>query len=791
MKIYLPFIVALWLLSSFSTLGQTATYGKLKGKIIDKDNQLPLWGAVVMLTSEQLSTQTDSNGIFVFNRVPSGLCAIQVKLLGYQNSIETNLQIPIEKTLFVTVELEKQMQTLSEVSVQTNKFSQNRLTPISTYSFSREEISLNPGAQGDIFRAIGMLPGVSSSGGIYSAIAVRGQGVRDNVYMVDDIPLTEVGHLEGNSFFNDPNGGRFSIFAPRVIEKAVFQGGGFGPEFGRRSASALGLTIKEGNAENLLIDGQVDLLGLNVNFDGPSKLLKNTKVFASARYQNFVGLVNVVGLKDLGLPAYADFILKTSTQINSKYKLNFIGMICPESFVRTIDNVYQDKKLNLPYLPNFKRNKMVFGLNLSAYLNPKSSIKHVLYYTQYNSEVKVGKAYPSIDSNGVAERENMPFIENIQSQSYSEKKWGYRAIYTYHFNNQQKIIAGIEADILTLYNNRTLLHPDTSFVFRRQQLLFPNQLFQVISPEFINANFQQNAINSSGFLNYASTLFKRLNLNLGLRYDYSGFSKQQVLSPRLSGSYALRAKHQLSFGMGLYYQDPVYSDISDQPNNNILKMEEVRQVILSYQWHIQPHLIFTFEGWYKDFNHLVSNPIEGAVIKSNQAKAYGRGLDLHLQQRLIKKFHGMLSYSYMQSSRNENDGLGWYPVMYSQPHQFNILLSYKLSNKWLFSGKYRYATGRPKDDFIIHKDVLPNSSSLRYSKELIGRNQARLPDFSSLDLRVNYNFRFKTAYLTVFFDVVNVFNKQIANAESFNYIGGINYYDGLAIFPTGGLKFEF
>lgn len=26
-----------------------------------------------------------------------------------------------------------------------------------------------------------MLPGVSSSGGIYSAIAVRGQGVRDNV----------------------------------------------------------------------------------------------------------------------------------------------------------------------------------------------------------------------------------------------------------------------------------------------------------------------------------------------------------------------------------------------------------------------------------------------------------------------------------------------------------------------------------------------------------------------------------------------------------------------------------
>jgi hypothetical protein len=49
----------------------------------------------------------------------------------------------------------------------------------------------------------------------------------------------------------------------------------------------------------------------------------------------------------------------------------------------------------------------------------------------------------------------------------------------------------------------------------------------------------------------------------------------------------------------------------------------------------------------------------------------------------------------------------------------------------------------------------------------------------------------KTARLTAFFDVVNIANKQIANAESFNPISGKNYFDGLAIFPTGGLKFEF
>jgi outer membrane receptor protein involved in Fe transport len=104
--------------------------------------------------------------------------------------------------------------------------------------------------------------------------------------------------------------------------------------------------------------------------------------------------------------------------------------------------------------------------------------------------------------------------------------------------------------------------------------------------------------------------------------------------------------------------------------------------------------------------------------------------------------------------------------------------------------KYRYATGKPKDNYIIHRDVLNNLDYLRYSKELVGRNELRLPDFTSLDLRVNYNFKFRTANLTIFIDIVNVFNKQIANSESFNSITGQNYYDGLAIFPTGGLKFE-
>ncbi len=119
------------------------------------------------------------------------------------------------------------------------------------------------------------------------------------------------------------------------------------------------------------------------------------------------------------------------------------------------------------------------------------------------------------------------------------------------------------------------------------------------------------------------------------------------------------------------------------------------------------------------------------------------------------------------------------------------MLSYKLNTHFTFSMRYRYATGKPKDNYIIHRDILNQNNQIRYSKELIGRNLLRLPNFNSIDIRVNYHFKFRTVNMTIFFDIVNIVNKQIANSESFNYLTGQNYFDGLAIFPTGGLKFEF
>ena len=786
---FIIFIITLNVI--FESNAQVDNTGVLRGTVIEQKSRLPLQNAEIQIIETGKTIKTDSVGNFHFENLLVGKYTLKVFSFGYLTKVVPGQSIIKNKLLYLSIEMDEDVRAMDEVEVVTYRYENDKLNPVSTYSFSRDEISLNPGAQGDIFRAIGMLPGVTSSGGIYSAIAVRGQGVRDNVYMVDDIPLTEVGHLEGNSFFNDPNGGRFSIFAPRVIDNAVFQSGSFSTEFGRRSASYLGLNIKEGNKGSSIYDGQIDLLGVSANYDGPSHIHNNTTMFISARYQNFYPLVNLIGLKNLGLPIYSDFIIKTTTELNEFNKLNTLLMICPESFVRNMDNLYEDKPLNLLYLPDFARNKIVAGLNLRSILNSNLVLKNILYYTNYSSDVEVGRAYPEKDSTGNLKSEIIPSLSKIQTQMYRENKWGFRSVLETYLNSKSSMSIGLEGDLLQLINERELIVNDTNFIFRRLQLADPSKNYQVITPDLVNSSFNDLRANASVFANFFFEIGSKFSAQIGGRVDYSGFSKQTVFAPRSSLSYNIDNNQILSLGIGIYYQDPIYSDIADLPTGNTLKMEEVSQLILSYKAYISNDLKLTIEGWYKSFDNMVVTPISGSVLRNNNGFGEAKGFDISMTKRLHKKWHGIASYSYMDVKRNDGDGLGNYDFTYSQPHQFNIMLSYQLNQNWSFSGKYRYATGRPTDKYIIHENVLNNPHYYLYSMELIGKNLSRLPDFSSLDLRMNYDFVISKYKFTMFFDIVNILNKQIANGENFNSLKGETYFDGLAIFPTGGLKFEF
>ncbi|HEV3250808.1 MAG TPA: TonB-dependent receptor, partial [Puia sp.] len=677
--------------------------GVIKGKIVEQITKQPVTGATVVIKDLQGGVITDTAGQFVIRNVPEGSYSIIISYVGFQQKVLNDIPVVRAKTYYLETELLDDAGRLGEVTIRAFKGEHNPMVPVSSYSFSREEIFRSPGAQGDIFRAIGILPGVVSSGGQYSAIAVRGQGTSDNVYMADDIPMFQVSHLEiegFNSGFNDPNGGRFSIFAPRVIDNALFEGGGFGAQYGRKSSSYLGLGIKEGNRETPFLSGQFDLFGATLIYDGPSGLDKKTSLFATGRYQNFYLLEKLLNLSSAGAPSYGDFMIKTTTEINSKNKLSIIAMYNPELFDRKVIDVANSGNVNNDNNSNFvgrsSTSKTILGLNLRTLLNKNSYWKNILYYRTLNVDNNLGFAYPTVNQRGdIVSKDNIPYESDLRHIKNNQAELGYRSIFTRHTKNIT-ITAGIDLARVDLDYARNLKHTDTLYTFGQKDFRAdPSQYYIVLQPIDFNSTLKDFALNASGYVDLSFTLFKRLTLNPGLRYDYTGFAKQSTISPRISGSIAIDEKQSINFATGIYYQDPAYADVASQPQGHDLKNERTLQYILGYKIYFSPDLKFTAEGWYKQFDDLAVQPNRGRSYLSNNGTGYAYGADVNLTKRLSKKYYGQVGYSYMLSKRDDHDGLGDYDYIFSVPHTFSVLGSYKPNEKWVFSGKFRYATGRP------------------------------------------------------------------------------------------------
>jgi len=792
--IYIFFIISI--LCLVSTLSFAQTTGSFKGKIIEQSTKQSIAGASVYINELKIGSTSDTLGVFNINAIPPGIYSVTFSFMGFHTKQIAEIIITSNKTYYTEIELLPKVSDLSEVTVSVFRGESNPLTPVSAYSYSREELFRSPGAQGDIMRALSSLPGVVSSGSQFSAIAARGQGTQDNVYLVDDIPMFNLSHLESegyNSGFNDPNGGRFSIFAPRVIDNVQFQNGGFDALNGRRSSSYLALGVKEGNRESWSLSGQFDLLGVTLIADGP--ISKKTSFFASGRYQNFGPLIRLLDEQRATI-SYGDYLIKTTTQLNAKNKLSFIAMYNPERPVRTIDDVESGKNINDDNsggttLYDHKGNKAMAGLNLRTLIDGQSYIKNVLYYRSSHVDNHFGRFDPALSGDGtITDPRAGSFEPKLRLIKNDQREAGYRSIYTRRFS-KVVLTAGMDFAVINLNYARDLSRTDTIYTFRSSELMpGATQYYQILDPSLYNSRFDKATLNASGYMTLSWTVSNVITLNPGVRYDYTGFTGQHTVSPRLSGTLALDDKQSINFASGIYYQDAAYADVAGQASGNKLKNERTIQSILGYKMQFSNDLKLVVEGWHKQFDDVVVQPNRSESYLTNNGSGYANGTDINLTKRLSKNYFGQISYSYMQSKRDDHNGLGSYDYVFNIPHTFSLMGSYKPGKQWIFSGKFRYSTGRPTDQYSAHSNVFKDPSLLRYSQEVSAVNGKRLPDFISLDARVDYYRQTKWGVFSAFVDIVNVLNRFNVNTEVFLPNTGRVYNVGLGVFPTFGIRVE-
>ncbi|MFA6456098.1 MAG: TonB-dependent receptor [Bacteroidota bacterium] len=777
-----------------SDLEKNATKGTISGIVIDMDSKQPIPNVNVQLLGTLIGTTTDADGKYILKNVGEDIYKLKFSSVGYTQHIETDIRVIRSKTTSVReVILHESSITGETVEVTAGVFSSDDISPVTNFHYSLEEIRRSPGSAGDIFRAIETLPGVSSSGGEFSAFSVRGGSPRDNIVIVDNIPFDKVSHFDGGTEEQEAQGGRFSIFTPGVIDEANFQAGGFSARYGGKNASFVDLKIKEGNRESATMNGTYDVLGWEVNYDGPSQVDDQTSLLFSARHQNFKTILDMTGQSDLGYPSFTDVLLKSTTVIDPRNKISILGIYSPEFFERTIDNVYEIDDTNYDnQLARSSDTKYLLGMNWRSLTSSTSVLENALYFRGNTAEFRRSNSYV-YPTNGIVPKKEEAFVRhNYYRYDSDEKEFGIRSQFSITPSAVSTVTAGVQINTTAYDYSAKQIDAETLFVYGANDYRSnPSNQFIILDPSMINSSARSSKAAGAAFLEYSYVPVEKLTVVPSVRYEYSEFNKRGYVSPRFSVGYFISDKTKLSAATGVYYQPVELRTISLDVRNAQLRNERAIHFIAGVTTYLSDDVKFTAELYHKDLKDLIVKTDRTTDIRKNVGTGFAQGIDIGVVKKFVDKWYGQLNYSYSVSKRDNHNGAGEYRSDFDQPHVFNILFGYELNHEWSFSTKWKFATGRPKDTYIIHANVFNNPSMMRYSKEIIANNTERLPDFHTWNVRVDYRKQLGDVAIVAFLDILNLYNRLNVNEERFIETTGKIDPKGFEILPSFGMKLEF
>jgi hypothetical protein len=427
----------------------------------------------------------------------------------------------------------------------------------------------------------------------------------------------------------------------------------------------------------------------------------------------------------------------------------------------------------------------------NALVGSSGTLTNALYYRSSRSDASTSESFPD-QAGPNPSPEDVPVRENILNVDEGEAELGWRGDYLRVGANKGVFTAGARLTRVGL-DYETFLDGDWVRYVYDENDFRPDrdQKFIVLRPEFVDSRFDDSALRAAAYVEHTFRPAERWSFTPGLRYDHDGFSGNSDWSPRIAAGYELGPRTRLHGAAGLYYQLPRFLELAADPSNVDLKSERSAQLVFGARQILTSELDLAVEIYYQDLSDLIVIPDRTTGSATNQGEGYSTGVDLQLMRRLAGRWSAGVTYSFARSRRDDNLGDGEYDSDFNRPNVFNVFGTYELGRNWIIAAKWRYATGRPTDAFVVNDDVFNDPDFLRFSKELTERNVNRLPDFNTLNVRVDYRRRFGPISLIAFIDIFNLYGRNNINSEQWNELVGANREGGLEQFPTFGIKIEY
>lgn len=649
----------------FLFLYSTSSYAQftLSGHIYDRNDGEALPGATLFLTEIKSGTATNVYGFYSIT-VKQQTFNLQVSYLGYQQ-YDTTITLTENSTL--DFYLKEQVDEIGEIQVSATRLElQEKVnsTQMSTFSIRPEEIQNIPtlGGEADLIKIAQLLPGVTSGNEGTSGMFVRGGTDDQNLVVLDDAVVYNIGHLFGF----------FSVFNADAIKDVDIIKGGFSADYGGRLSSVMDVRMNEGSQQRYNVRGGLGLLTSRLTIDGP--IIEDRMSFMIAARRTYID--RVFQLAGSNLPYYFyDYNAKLNYKISNNDRIYFSSYFGDDvlAFDETSGEDEGDEDLN-------------FGFKLG---NFTSTLRwnHIYENQKLFSNVTVHQTRFKYDIQG-------DFIDNSLLIRSQIQDLGVKADWQYFENTENKYGFGVQTVSHFFRPNVVSTSGDIGdFVDDRKGQLIQNSEWAIYGGN-------------------ERDISKKLRLNIGIRYSFTITESKIYIGPepRVSTRFKIDDENSIkaSYSLMRQYMHRVSSSSIALPTDlwypvtRDVEPQKSHQIALGYT-RIFPktQLSFTIETYYKSLSNLIEYREGASLILNDNFESEliaGKGESFGIELLLRKKygsFTGWASYSLSKTSRNfaELNNGNTYPAKYDRRHVANLVSMIELNDRVTFSAVWSFQSG--------------------------------------------------------------------------------------------------
>jgi hypothetical protein len=787
----------------------------VRGTVVDSAARAPLPHANCQLVGSGTGAVTDAVGRFLLH-IPPGGYMLRVTVVGYgaweQNlTVERDLEldtivlaarpIPLDN---VTITGERDSVALPDIALAVQP---------GVAVVERRRIVGAPGLlEPDLFRALLMLPGVTTPNDVSNELYVRGGTPDQNLVLLDGGVLYQPYHVLGIA----------GIVNPDIIDRAYVSMGGFSSKYGGRMSSVIDVRTRSMDRKRMHGEGTVSLLSSKLTLSGQPG--KNWYVMAAGRrtyLDQASTLAYKLGLSPESLPYYFyDVYGKILWRPGTRHTLVVSGFLSRDDFSRQdVTREYSyDAVLNRREFLRYAfvgKDRVVWGndlLTLSWEYRPNVNLvsKVTLFQSRADNSFESldrWKYYEGagdsiralVDSLNRTERADRPVVDNrITDRTV---RWDVE----YDVNDGHQLLFGMEMNRIQLAYGWTYF--GGAFSQEEEVPLF----FDAAPDSFCYRRFIEN------WSVYVEDMWKvgeRWTLKPGIRVErFGGQRPRWVYSPRWALRFDANERLVLRASGGLYYQslfrsrERGYVGLLEIPfSTGSHPLQRSVHWLLGGEYRFRRNRSVEADVYYKSFQNLLRNDsstwVEPVWI-GGQGRAYGVELTWNESSPAVE-----LEANYTLAwAQRRFEGQTYY-TNFDQRHSLGVLATFRLPKQWTIGARFVLATGRAFYlNQFVGRDYSLGEDGFEYhandTKKLRGHGigyPSRLPAYHRLDLTVSRTYTFKHWTLRPYLNILNVYNRTNPlyyerttdeyNGPPFRYFVRYKAY-GVPMLPSLGAHFEF